>query len=49
VAGRLRRVLRHPTYWPDFDREELLKAIWEYSSRRRRFGMTDEQIDAQDE
>lgn len=35
-----------PTYWPDFDRSELLKALWEYSSRRRRFGMTDEQIDA---
>lgn len=35
-----------PVYWPDFDREELLKALWEFSRRRRRFGMTDEQIDA---
>jgi undecaprenyl diphosphate synthase len=31
-------------YWPDFDREELLHAIWEYSRRHRRFGMTEEQI-----
>jgi len=34
-----------PVFWPDFDRDELLKALWEYSKRRRRFGMTDEQID----
>lgn len=34
-----------PVYWPDFDRDELLKAVWEFSRRRRRFGMTDEQID----
>jgi undecaprenyl diphosphate synthase len=27
-----------PTYWPDFDREELLKALWSYSDRDRRFG-----------
>lgn len=26
------------TYWPDFDREELLKALCEYASRERRFG-----------
>lgn len=32
-----------PTYWPEFDREELLKALWEFNRRRRRFGMTDEQ------
>ncbi len=25
-------------YWPDFGREELLEAIWEYSQRERRFG-----------
>lgn len=35
-----------PVYWPDFDKSELLKAIQTYSQRRRRFGMTDEQIDA---
>lgn len=27
-----------PTYWPDFDREELLKAVQEYAHRERRFG-----------
>lgn len=34
-----------PVFWPDFDKTELLKAIWEYSRRRRRYGMTDEQLD----
>jgi undecaprenyl diphosphate synthase len=38
-----------PAYWPDFGREELLKALQAYSQRRRRFGMTDEQIDVLDE
>lgn len=33
-----------PVYWPDFDKEELRKALVEYSHRRRRFGKTDEQI-----
>jgi undecaprenyl diphosphate synthase len=33
-----------PVYWPDFDRDELLKALVEYSNRTRRFGKTDEQI-----
>ncbi len=33
-----------PTYWPDFDREQLLEALWEYSRRTRRFGKTDEQV-----
>lgn len=32
------------TLWPDFNREELLKAIVDYQSRERRFGMTSEQI-----
>jgi len=27
-----------PTYWPDFDEEELDKALIEYSRRERRFG-----------
>jgi len=31
------------TLWPDFDRKELLKAIADYQSRERRFGMTNEQ------
>jgi undecaprenyl diphosphate synthase len=32
------------TLWPDFDREELLKAIADYQSRERRFGLTSEQL-----
>jgi len=27
-----------PTYWPDFDREELYKALLAYSQRTRKFG-----------
>jgi undecaprenyl diphosphate synthase len=27
-----------PTYWPDFDRQELIKALEHYSQRERRFG-----------
>ncbi len=27
-----------PTYWPDFDKEELHKALLAYSERERRFG-----------
>jgi undecaprenyl diphosphate synthase len=34
-----------PTYWPDFDKEELRKALIEYSMRKRRFGRTDEQLE----
>ena len=29
-----------PIYWPDFNREELLRALHEYSNRERRFGLT---------
>ena len=32
------------TYWPDFDRQELLKALEEYNQRERRYGLTTEQI-----
>lgn len=28
-----------PTYWPDFDKEELYRALLEYSRRERRFGL----------
>lgn len=28
-----------PTYWPDFDKEELRKALIAYGSRERRFGL----------
>jgi undecaprenyl diphosphate synthase len=30
--------------WPDFREEETLRAIAEYQTRKRRFGLTDEQI-----
>ena len=32
------------TFWPDFDNEELYKAICEYQQRERRFGNTSAQI-----
>ena len=32
------------TYWPEFDEEELCKAIYTYQQRERRFGKTSEQI-----
>jgi undecaprenyl diphosphate synthase len=35
-----------PVYWPAFNKEEFRKAIIEYGHRRRRYGRTDEQIDA---
>lgn len=31
-------------YWPDFNRQELYKAIVDYQHRQRRFGKTGEQI-----
>ena len=30
--------------WPDFDNEELCKAVYEYQSRQRRYGLTGEQV-----
>ncbi len=33
-----------PVYWPDFDKDELKKAVEEFGSRERRFGMTSAQI-----
>ncbi|MGL4293857.1 MAG: isoprenyl transferase [Bacteroidales bacterium] len=32
------------TYWPDFGKESLFKAICDYQSRERRFGKTSEQL-----
>jgi len=32
------------TLWPDFDRQELLRAIESYKQRERRFGRTSEQL-----
>ena len=31
-------------YWPEFDEEELLKAIFDFQNRERRFGKISEQI-----
>ena len=33
-----------PTLWPDFDKEELYKAIIDYQKRERRFGKISEQL-----
>lgn len=33
------------TLWPDFDAEELVKALGWYAQRTRRFGMTSEQVE----
>lgn len=33
------------TYWPDFNKEELLKAIADYQGRQRRFGKTEAQVE----
>ena len=35
------------TYWPDFDNEDLHKAILNYQTRQRRFGKTEKQIEDQ--
>ena len=33
-----------PTLWPDFSREEFVKALLEYQKRQRRFGLIEDQI-----
>ena len=33
------------TLWPDFDKNKLLKTIVDYQSKKRRFGMTSEQLE----
>jgi len=33
-----------PTYWPDFDEEELRRAIIEFGNRQRRFGLVSSQV-----
>ena len=37
------------TYWPDFGRDDMFKAIIEYQNRERRFGKTSAQIQAEAE
>ena len=34
-----------PVFWPDFNEEELCKAICDYQHRQRRFGKTGEQVE----
>jgi undecaprenyl diphosphate synthase len=36
------------TLWPDFRQEEFIKALLEYQQRDRRFGLTQEQVEAMD-
>jgi len=36
------------TYWPDFDEQELHKAIQSYQSRQRRFGKTEAQVSGEE-
>ena len=31
--------------WPDFDNNELQKAVYEYQHRQRRYGLTGEQVE----
>jgi undecaprenyl diphosphate synthase len=35
-----------PTYWPDFDKDVLYEALQDYSRRKRKFGMTEDQVAA---
>ena len=32
------------TYWPDFGKEEFIKAVKEYQRRERRYGLTTDQL-----
>lgn len=36
------------TLWPDFDKEELMKAIFDYQHRERRFGKISEQLEVKE-
>ncbi len=45
--GAYSEIYTTETYWPDFDRRAFYQALEEFGNRRRRFGKTDEQIDAQ--
>lgn len=35
-----------PKYWPDFNAQDLIEAITAYSGRQRRYGLTGEQVSA---
>ncbi len=47
--GAYSEYYRTPTYWPDFDKDEFRKALIEYGQRKRRYGLTQEQIEALDD
>ena len=32
-------------YWPEFEKQDLMQAIYDYQNRERRFGKTSEQIE----
>ena len=36
-----------PVYWPDFNNDELLKAVEYYQSKQRRFGKTEAQVEGE--
>lgn len=36
-----------PTFWPDFSKEDFARAIAQFQSRQRRFGLTSEQVQNQ--
>ena len=36
-----------PLYWPDFDKDVLYEALVDYSRRKRKFGMTEDQVETQ--
>jgi undecaprenyl diphosphate synthase len=33
-----------PAYWPDFDKDVFYQALLDYSRRKRKFGMTEDQV-----
>ena len=37
------------TFWPDFQEEDLYKAIYSYQSRQHRFGKTEARVEAEEE
>ena len=45
--GAYSEIYTTETYWPDFGRNAFYEALVEYGNRRRRFGKTDDQIDAE--
>lgn len=38
-----------PTFWPDFSKDDFCRAILQYQGRERRFGLTSEQLNENQE